>query len=688
MDNINFSQYVEHILDDESLGSLLFFKDQNQYTYNNLILSALHKASELEDLEDHFFALKMESPYSLFVHLLAGLFAQKKMLIISHKEPKLSLERYQEDFKFTNVLTDETSTLNSSALENPEIPVVESSAIAFNILSSGSSGPSKMIPLSVKNISFSARSLIDFFPMKKAEISLLNLPHHHIGGLMILWRAFFSFGLVTTNPDSSFHYLSLVPLQLKRMMDNTLGLEKLKEAKAILIGGAAMDSELVSQALKNQLPLFETYGMSETCSLVMLNGRPLKNQTLKLDNEGHFLIKGPTLSPSVSLDTDGFYHTKDIGAENPDGSFAFKHRSDLLFKSAGELINPLAIEVLLKQLPWLQTAVIVPIIHPEWTQASALVYESSDETKGPNEILEFLKNSFHPHLIPKFIYLAPKHLFFEGMKPNRFLIKEWAQKKYFLEKLHSLYIHYPVASKLIVFLHGFMEDHTDLIPLMDSHKDFSYLLIDLPGHGKSSIEKFKNRNEIFTELINLIEFYRKDNELILYGYSQGGRIAVELATLLKPELLILESAHFGMNSNEEKISRKANDLELFKDTKSDLQQFFDNWYSNPIFGDYKNSSHFQVDIEKKLNHSSLEWQKSLEYFSPGAATYLLPEMLEKLADQKIIGIVGSKDIKYRKHFEEVKKHLKNFNYYTIANAGHNPHKSHLAELKKILSEIL
>jgi O-succinylbenzoic acid--CoA ligase len=676
-------------LEDASLASLVFFQDQKtQYTYKELVHSALHKASELKASGDDFYALKMQSPCVLFVHLLAGLIARKKMLILSHKEPLLSIARYQQDFKFTKILDDENSTLNFSPINQAVIPVILDEAIAFSILSSGSSGPSKMIPLSVSNIFHSARSLIDFFPMKEQEVSLLNLPHHHIGGLMILWRAFLSKGMVTTNPDLAFHFLSLVPLQLSRMMENTLGLEKLKEAKAILIGGAAMDEELKISAKKNNINVYETYGMSETCSLVMLNGRPLHNQSIKLDHQGHFLIKGPTLSPDAIRDSDGFYHTKDMGVENTDGSFSFIHRSDLLFKSAGELINPLALEALLKQLPWLNTAVLVPVAHPEWTHASALIYDLIDQNKDEKDILEFLKKSVHPHLIPKYFYKAPANLFFEGMKPNRFLISEWAQKKYFQDKIHSLYIPNKDASKLVVFFHGFMEDHTDFIPLVDSHKNYNYLLIDLPGHGKSLIGNSKSRVEIFTELKNLIHYYQKNQALILYGYSQGGRVALELSASLTPELLILESAHFGLNSIEEKNSRKELDKKLFENKSMSLSQFFNSWYDNPIFGNYKKSAHYHSDLEKKLTHPVEEWEKSLEFFSPGASPFLLADMLEKLAQQKIIGIVGSADSKYSLHFKMVKEHLKNFEYYTIDNSGHNPHKTHLTELKQILAKIL
>jgi O-succinylbenzoic acid--CoA ligase len=688
MENINFSHFITCILEDDIQSSLLFFKDQNnQYTYKDFIHSALNKAFELKNLEDQFFALKMQSSYSLFVHLLAGLFSSKKMLILSSKEPINSVNRYQNEFLFTKVLSEDNSPLSSHG-KDEKIFIETTNTIAFFILSSGSTGPSKLIPLTIENVYASAKSVIDFFKMDFSDTSFLNLPHHHIGGLMILWRAFFSHGSVSIKADLPYQFISLVPLQLKRMLEQGSEVEKLKKCKGVLIGGAAMGGDLKKNALNYDIPVYETYGMSETCSLVMLNGSPLKNQTIKLDPEGHFLIKGPTLSPSATLDSEGFYHTKDIGVQNLDGSFSFKHRSDLLFKSAGEMINPLEIEAIVKQLPWISSAVIVPVKHPEWSQASTLVYKVNNTDKNQNDIIDFLKKSLHPHLIPRFFYEAPDELLPDGMKPNRFLITSWAQERYFNEKIHSLFISTKSPKKLMVFLHGFMEDHTDMIPLMDNHKDFAFLFIDLPGHGKTSIEKFKNRDEIFFDLINLINFYKLDLDLIIYGYSQGGRIALELALDLKPQLLILESAHFGMITDEEKKVRLKQDKKLFTKSDVNLKDFFSVWYSNPIFGKYNQSPHFASDIEKKLHHSPMEWQKSLGFFSPGAAPYTLSQMTEKIMHQKIIGIVGSDDVKYAKHFKDVKKILEQFEYYTIDSAGHNPHKSHLPQIKRILSSVI
>ncbi len=687
MEVTSFSNYCESFLTNPDFGSKVFFQDKNtSYTYQQLIESALCRAHYFNTSPDTFFALKIESSYKLFTHLLGAILAQKNVLILSSKEPEASVSRLQENIPFTQILNDHDPETPYRDFNFPKIEI-NSGRPAFFILSSGSSGPSKGIPLALDNVYSSAMSVIDFFKMTPADISFSNLPHHHIGGLMIFWRAFFSMGKVTTNDAENYHFISLVPLQLQRILGDKTKTDKLKSCRGVLIGGAPLSDSLKEEAKRHSIPVFETYGMSETCSLVMLNGKPLSGQEVKLDNEGHFLIKGKTLTSSVTVDTDGFYHTKDIGVMNTDGTFSFKHRGDLLFKSGGELVNPQALEAKTKELDWISEAIVVPIDHHEWTQAGVMIYKSTDNSKTPNELKDYLKAHFHPHLIPKYFVEAPKNIIQEGIKPRRFEISKFAQTHYFKEIFHHLYIPHASSKRLMVFFHGFMEDHTDLIALMDNHKETSYLFIDLPGHGKTKTENFKSRSGIFAELISMIRFYNFENSLVLYGYSMGGRIALELTLLgLTPEKLILESAHFGLPTKEEKLLRLSSDRKLL-DKSEDLSTFFENWYKNPIFANYNKSSHYKIDVEKKLSHDPKEWQSSLEFFSPGMFPFLPNEVASKLSNQKIIGIVGLEDTKYKNHFEEMRAKLEGLSIYEVEHCGHNPHKTHLSEVKKILSII-
>lgn len=686
----NFARFCEQYLKDASLGHSLFYKDHQQtYCYKDLMSSVIQQIDYFKRQlpNDQFIALKCDSSYHLFIHLLAGIYAHKEVLIVSNKEPEAALSLYQKTIPFTRIITDaDIKKLDQFELtELPELkkPLSES---AFFILSSGSSGPSKAIGLSLNNVYYSAKSTIDFFRTSPIDATFLNLPHHHIGGLMILWRAFFSHSSVTVNEEDNYQFISLVPLQLKRFLQMPDKKKKLQQCRAVLIGGAPLESQLKTSAVNENINLYETYGMSETSSLVMLNGVPLAGQTVKLDSQQHFLIKGPTLSPGVVLDDEGFFLTKDVGTQNTDGSFSFKYRSDILFKSAGEMIDPLFIEEKVKSLPWISSATVVPIDHPEWTRAAALIYQSSDDSKLAEDIKSYLKTQLHPHLVPRYFYQASQNLMPEGMKPKRYEIKKWAQEEYFQDLFHYQYFPAVNPKSLMVFFHGFMEDHTDMINLTSNdHNDAAFLFIDLPGHGKTKISPFKSREHIFESLTSLIKFLKNDQDLIFYGYSMGGRIALELAAgYIRPTQLILESAHFGLTSLEEKKSRLESDRKLLRKPGLDLKVFFSNWYQNPIFANYNKSANFEMEINKKLQHDPSEWQSALEFFSPGATNLFESDLITKLQSLNILAIAGSDDEKYKNHFLDIKNKMENFTYYEIAHAGHNPHKTHLNEIKNIL----
>jgi 2-succinyl-6-hydroxy-2,4-cyclohexadiene-1-carboxylate synthase len=232
-----------------------------------------------------------------------------------------------------------------------------------------------------------------------------------------------------------------------------------------------------------------------------------------------------------------------------------------------------------------------------------------------------------------------------------------------------------------------MEDLSDMKNIFpDSF--YSHLFIDLPGHGKSSLDHFDSREDIFIALKNLIESFN-EKEIVYYGYSMGGRIALELALFYKsPTNLIIESGSFGLSTKEEREKRLNSDLSLFS-ASYNPHEFFNEWYKNPIFYDYNQSELFKIDLEKKSNHDYKLWQKSLSFFSPGSSPYLLQDIIKKLqsASFKISAIFGEKDFKYKEHFEMVKKEVPHLDLFEIKNAGHNPHKSYPSEVKGLLKKL-
>ncbi len=58
--------------------------------------------------------------------------------------------------------------------------------------------------------------------------------------------------------SNEYDFVAMVPLQVQNSLD------KLKNVKKLIIGGAKMDSALEAELLKLNGEIYETYGMTET----------------------------------------------------------------------------------------------------------------------------------------------------------------------------------------------------------------------------------------------------------------------------------------------------------------------------------------------------------------------------------------------------------------------------------------
>lgn len=665
-----------------TFSNIFFFEEityqelcNNIYSFSKLIQS------------DSVFAVQTKNPYLSFVATFAAFIENKNIVLLSHLESPHTISYLKQQIHFEKIFTDkdiQNSFLNKTQkISKENIHRDEPTLVIF---SSGSTGTPKGIGLSFNNIYYSALGFIEFFKQAENEISLINLPHHHVGGLMILWRAFFSGGKVTTNIEAHCDFISLVPLQLKRMLENTKMLDLLKSKKVILIGGAQLPDELLKESKKHGLNIFETYGMTETASLVSANGIVLPYRSLKMSQDGRVMVSGKTCSSGYYRDNvfikleDDWITTNDIGEFDSKGIFHFKHRADLIFQSAGENINPLLIEEVTKSHQDIKEAFLVPIKDSAWGHVGVLLYETfNGKTISSDTLRAFLQDHLHPYHIPKFLF--PTEFQLTGqLKVKRHSLKTLAEEKYLKEIFSYDYIDVSGAP-LLVFFHGFMGNKDDLKVIGEDclFETYSRLYIDMPGHGKTKIDNFSSQIEVFEKLTLFIKLFNS-LETIFYGYSMGGRIALNLSlNFLSPSKLFLESAGLGLNSEVECKQRLESDISLFNGmTNNQILSFLEEWYKNPIFYNYNQTSEFQNDILKKSHHDFNQWHVSQKYLSSGAFP-LLSFNLSKLKDLKLplYYIYGEQDLKYKKFSTFLQD-----NTFEILNAGHNPHKTHAKEILK------
>ena len=257
---------------------------------------------------------------------------------------------------------------------------------------------------------------------------LLPLPAHHVAGLQILIRSleagtepvvvdtsagFSPTALAealrsarrSTGAAVSRLYVSLVPTQLVRVLQDPQARRALAGADAVLLGGAAADPALLARARGAGVTVVTTYGMSETGGGCVYNGRPLEGveiaiQSPDAEGAGRILISGPVLAedylhtPGRNLSaSEGFHRsgarrvlaTSDRGRLHPDGRLEVLGRLDDVIITGGVKVEPRHVEEALTGIDGVAEACVVGLPDEQWgsTVVAAVVLEPGRQPGGP-----------------------------------------------------------------------------------------------------------------------------------------------------------------------------------------------------------------------------------------------------------------------------------------------------------------
>jgi long-chain acyl-CoA synthetase len=185
-------------------------------------------------------------------------------------------------------------------------------------------------------------------------------------------------------------------------------------------GGAPLSRKLSYTFWAAGIPILQGYGMTEAC-IVSANrpddnkigsiGKPFDGIEMKIsDKDGEILIRGKNVmkgyynkpeETAKVIDSEGFYHTGDVGYVDEDGHFYVTDRIKDLFKlSNGKYVAPLQVESLLKQSPLVAQAVVVgsgrkqvgALIVPDWEALREALADEGIEAEGTRE--ELCENGF------------------------------------------------------------------------------------------------------------------------------------------------------------------------------------------------------------------------------------------------------------------------------------------------------
>ena len=223
----------------------------------------------------------------------------------------------------------------------------------------------------------------------------------------------------------------------------------------IVSGGAALQTRLAKVFTAAGAVIYEGYGLTETSPVISVNtrlgqkigtvGKVIDGDEVRIAEDGEIIVKGPNVmkgyyknpeKTAEAIDSQGFFHTGDIGELDSEGYLKITGRKKEVFKtSGGKYISPARIENKLKESPFIEqimvigegerfpAALIVPTFDylKSWCNLHEIPYTSPEEMVHVPEVLaryqreiDDLSGEFgHWEQVKKFV-LLPKEWSIDG----------------------------------------------------------------------------------------------------------------------------------------------------------------------------------------------------------------------------------------------------------------------------------
>ena len=425
----------------------------NEYTYNDIYRGVVHVARKLELLKASRIAILSDNSVTMAIYVLATMVVHKELLLLNiHLKPK-EIENQLAQLDVTTVLhsverreqlPNSISTIVFESLEHilsdEEAEdtfdwTFEDRDIAVIMNTSATTGQLKSVPLRWGQIRAHVQASKAVLGKTEQDNWLMVLPLFHVSGLSILLRSLYNGTAVTILPkydeaqvlklieSENINMMSLVPTILTQL-EPSISHHKLR---VILLGGEFIPMALIDACEKKSLPIYKTYGMTETFSqsvtFSVLDyphkrdsvGKPLPGMQVRIDKPdadgvGEIHLTGPMVMTGYidKEPIDGDLNTDDIGYIDEDGFVYILNRRKDLIISGGENIYPKELEDLVYTLPSVKECAVVPVPDPKWGQVPALFVAFHDgESMTVDAILSFMTNSLAKYKVPKYVKILP-----------------------------------------------------------------------------------------------------------------------------------------------------------------------------------------------------------------------------------------------------------------------------------------
>lgn len=314
------------------------------------------------------------------------------------------------------------------------------------IFTSGTTGHPKGAMLTYGNHWWSATGSALNLGIHQEDRWLCCVPLFHVSGLSILMRSVM-YGMTVVLLDKfdpvifndaiknrKVTIASVVSAMLSKIIDQ-LGVDRYPDYfRCMLLGGGPAPKPILEACRDKDIPVYQTYGMTETASQIvtlgaedMLRklgsaGKALFPSQLKIEKngtdakpleEGEIIVKGPNVTRGYfkRIDAtndairDGWLHTGDIGYVDEEGFlFVLDRRKDLII-SGGENIYPAEIESVLLSNLKISEAGVTGMVDETWGQVPVAFIVLKDEITE-TEVIAFCSEKLAKYKVPKKVFIV------------------------------------------------------------------------------------------------------------------------------------------------------------------------------------------------------------------------------------------------------------------------------------------
>ncbi len=297
------------------------------------------------------------------------------------------------------------------------------------IETSGSTGRPKRVALSRDAVLASARATHD--RLGGPGRWTLLLPPSYVAGLQVVVRALLAGEppdrVLTARPERS--YVSVVPTQLRRMLDDPADLDLLRSYDTVLVGGASFDPALRARAADAGVRVTATYGMSETAGGCVYDGLPLDGVAVKIGADGLVRLAGPVLFDGYDGDPDltasvlegGWFVTSDLGEIDHDGRLQVLGRADDVVTSGAVKVPASAVARRLRAHPTVTAVEVVGVPDAEWGERVVAVVVGA---LGLDEARDWVSAEHPREWAPRQVVVVDEIPLLDNGKVDRLALKE------------------------------------------------------------------------------------------------------------------------------------------------------------------------------------------------------------------------------------------------------------------------